>query len=110
GLSHPVTAQEARGHGLKAWPQYAINGDGIVYYPATSGEVPSGNDDRDVRYQLVDIFAPGGLWAQRTNANLMASVTNFAGDTSGGCGSGTFGCGTNSASPPWGWDDGDDLP
>jgi hypothetical protein len=27
-FQHPVTAQEVQGHGLKAYPQYAINGDG----------------------------------------------------------------------------------
>lgn len=110
GLTHPVTAQEAKGHGLKAHPQYDINGDGLVYYPSTVAESPSSGDDRDVQYKLVDIFAAGGLWAQRANASLFASLGTFAGDTSGGCGSGTFGCSANSANAPWGWDDGNDLP
>lgn len=109
-FQHPVTAQEAQGHGLKAYPQYAINGDGIVYYPSTSAETPSGADDRDVQYKLIDIFASGGLWAQRENTDLFASLGTFAGDTTGGCGTGTYACGTNSANAPWGWDDGDDLP
>ncbi|MEV6489088.1 hypothetical protein AB0M20_10720 [Actinoplanes sp. NPDC051633] len=109
-FTHPVTAQERGGHGLKAWPQYDINGDGIVHYPSTTGEVPAGNDDRDVRYQLVDIFAAGGVWAQRNNGSLFAALGTFAGDTSGGCGQGTFSCGTNSANAPWGWDDGNDVP
>jgi hypothetical protein len=107
---HPVTAQQAQGHGLKAHPQYAINGDGVVYYPSTVAEAPSGGNDRDVRYQLVDIFAAGGLWAQRANAELFAHLGTFAGDDSGDCGVGTFDCGLNSANAPWGWDDGDDLP
>lgn len=111
GLAHPVTAQESKGHGLKAWPQYDIaGGDGIVYYPSTTAEVPSNYNDRDVRYGLVDIFATGGLWAQRANASLFANLGTFAGDTSGDCGSGTWDCTTNSANAPWGWDDGDDLP
>ncbi|REF98182.1 hypothetical protein DFJ67_4196 [Asanoa ferruginea] len=110
GFSHPVTAQEAKGHGLKAHPQYDINGDGLVYYPSTVAESPSNGDDRDVQYKLVDIFAAGGLWAQRANASLFASLGTFAGDTTGGCGSGTFGCSANSANAPWGWDDGNDLP
>jgi hypothetical protein len=105
-FQHPVTAQEVQGHGLKAYPQYTINGDGIVYYPAAQGETPSSGNDRDVRYELIDVFAAGGLWAQRGNSSL----GTFAGDTSGGCGVGTFSCGTNSANAPWGWDDGDDLP
>lgn len=110
GFQHPVTAQEAKGHGLKAYPQYNINGDGIVYYPSTVAETPSSGDDRDVRYQLIDIFAAGGLWAQRANTSLFASAGTFAGDDSGDCGAGTYDCTTNSANAPWGWDDGNDLP
>ncbi len=91
-FQHPVTAQEAQGHGFKAWPQYSINGDGIVYYPSTTAETPSGANDRDVKYALIDIFAPGGLWAQRSTSSLFASL------------------GANSANAPWGWDDGNDLP
>jgi hypothetical protein len=109
-VDHPVTAQEARGHGLKAYPQYAIDGDGIVYYPATVAETPDGADDRDVRYALIDIFAGGGLWAQRDNPSLFAHLGTFAGDGSGDCGTGTWSCGINSANAPWGWDDGDDVP
>jgi hypothetical protein len=110
-FQHPVTAQERGGHGLKAWPQYNIDGDGVVYYPSLSvSESPGNANDRDVRYRLIDIFADGGLWAQRNNANLFASLGTFAGDTSGGCGTGTFSCGTNSANAPWGWDDGNDAP
>ncbi|SDT32699.1 hypothetical protein [Actinoplanes derwentensis] len=109
-FQHPVTAQERGGHGLKAWPQYDINGDGIVYYPSlTVSEAPASADDRDVRYQLIDLFAGGGMWAQRDNATLFASLGTFAGDTSGGCGVGTYSCGTNSANAPWGWDDGNDA-
>jgi hypothetical protein len=107
---HPVTAQEAKGHGLKAYPQYNINGDGVVYYPSTVAETPSDGNDRDVRYQLVDVFASGGLWAQRANANLFANLGTFAGDDTGDCGVGTFDCSINSANAPWGWDDADDLP
>ncbi len=109
-FTHPVTAQEAKGHGLKAHPQYDINGDGIVYYPATVAETPGSGNDRDVRYQLIDIFAAGGLWAQRAVTSLFASLGTFAGDDSGDCGAGTYDCTTNSANAPWGWDDGNDLP
>ncbi|WP_433797559.1 hypothetical protein [Actinoplanes sp. CA-252034] len=110
-FQHPVTAQERGGHGLKAWPQYDIDGDGIVYYPSLSvSEAPGDANDRDVRYRLIDVFADGGLWAQRNNSSLFASLGTFAGDTSGGCGTGTFSCGTNSANAPWGWDDGNDVP
>lgn len=109
GFSHPVTAQEAKGHGLKARGGYDINGDGVIYFPATSAETPSHPDDRDVRYALVDVFASGGLWDRR-NTTPFASWGSFAGDKSGGCGSGAIGCSTNAANAPWGWDDGDDAP
>ncbi|MEO3820638.1 hypothetical protein [Plantactinospora sp. B24E8] len=109
-LLHPVTAQERGGHGLKAYPQYSIDGDGIVYYPSTVAETPSDGNDRDVRYELIDIFAAGGLWAERNNPDLFAGLGTFAGDTSGDCGVGTYSCSTNSANAPWGWDDRDDLP
>ncbi|MEU5726243.1 hypothetical protein ABZ783_31095 [Micromonospora sp. NPDC047738] len=107
---HPVTAQEAKGHGLKAYPQYNIVGDGIVYYPSTVAETPSSGDDRDVQYKLIDIFASDGLWAQRANTSLFANLGTFAGDDSGDCGVDTLDCSINSANAPWGWDDRDDLP
>ena len=109
--AHPVTAQEAKGHGLKARPYYDINGDGVIYYPSlTTGEVPEGPNDRSVLYKLVDVLAPGGLWDQRNNTALFAGWGSFAGDTSGGCGAGAISCGTNSANAAWGWDDGNDGP
>ncbi|WP_369372849.1 hypothetical protein AB1046_04740 [Promicromonospora sp. Populi] len=110
GLTHPVTAQEAKGHGLKARPGYDIVGDGVIYYPAGRAEVPEHPDDRNVAYRLVDVQASGGLWAQRANTQLFASAGTFAGDGSGSCGDGGISCTTNSANAPWGWDDGDDLP
>ena len=109
-FQHPATAQEAKGHGLKAYPQITINGDGIVYYPSTVGETPSSGNDRDVQYQLIDLFAADGLWAQRNNTSLFVSLGTFAGDDSGDCGQGTWDCTTDSANAPWGWDDGNDAP
>jgi hypothetical protein len=111
GGLHPVTAQQAKGHGLKARPYYDIDGDGVVYYPSlTTAGVPTGPDDRNVLYKLVDIFESDGLWDNRNNSSLFASFGSFAGDRSGGCGSGTIGCDTNAANAPWGWDDHDDAP
>jgi hypothetical protein len=108
---HPVTAQEAKGHGLKARPGYDIVGDGVVYYPSLSNaQVPTGPDDRHVSYQLLDVFSSGGLWDQRSNSALFAGYGSFAGDKTGGCGSGTIGCDQNAANTPWGWDDHDDGP
>jgi len=110
-LPRPVTAQEAKGHGFKAHPQYRIVGDGVTYYPSTTvAETPEHPNDRDVRYRLIDLFEPGGLWAQRDNPQLFAQLGTFAGDASGDCGRGTWACSTNSANAPWGWDDSDDLP
>jgi len=96
GEDHPVTAQEAKGHGLKAWPYVKLDGDGIKYFPSldTAG-VPTGPDDRKVQYKLIDIFAPGGLWDHRDDKRTFDSFGAFRG---GG------------ANAPWGWDDGDDGP
>jgi hypothetical protein len=122
GLSRMKTVQEAKGHGLKAWPYTSdfngsANQDGIIYYP-TQGEAeyPASGNDRSVPYRLVNILQTNGLWSAALNdanvsgsqAQTFASWGTFKGDTSGGCGSGLKGCSTNSANTPWGWDDGDD--
>ena len=100
GSLHPLTAQEAKGHGLKAYPYYKINGgDGIKYFPSLqTAEVPESANDRSVSYRLVSIFATGGLWQQRTNPEFMASP---AGDFLSSVGSG-------GANAPWAWDDQND--
>jgi len=101
GEMHPVTAQEAKGHALKAWPYFAIDGDGIKYFPsATVSEQPSSADDRDVKYKLVDVFETGGLWDQRNNTQLFSSP--------GGGFLSSYGDGN--ANAPWAWDDGNDTP
>lgn len=111
GNLHPVTAQQAKGHGLKARPYYDIQGDGVSYYPSlTVAEVPAGPNDRGVRYKLVDILQPFGMWGHRGTASLFASSGTFAGNSSGGCGAGPTACDNNAANAPWGWDDHDDVP
>jgi len=112
GEAHPVTAQQSKGHGLKAWPYYDIaGGDGVIYFPsATTAGVPSGPNDRHVPYRLVDIFEPAGMWEQRYNSALFEQFGAFAGDSSGGCGSGAITCTHPSAHAPWAWDDGNDGP
>jgi hypothetical protein len=102
GQPHPVTAQEAKGHGLKANPYYKINGDGIKYLPALDfiAEAPANADDRDVKYKLVNIFETSGLWDQRFNTTLFNSAD-------GGFKSSY---GNGSANAPWAWDDGNDVP
>lgn len=95
----PTTRQEAKGHGVKAWHGGTFpGGDGIVYYPLAGGRVPSGGNDRNVGYQLVDVFAAGGLWAHRNDGQTFASWGRFRGDN------GT----DNAAHAPWAWDDDDD--
>ena len=122
GVNRPKTVQEAKGHGLKAWPYTsdfdgAANQDGIIYFPTRgAAEYPTSGNDRFVPYRLVDIHAANGMWAAALNdANLSSASAQtfdswgtFKGDTSGGCGSGLKSCSTNSANAPWGWDDGDD--
>jgi hypothetical protein len=101
GRLRPIIAQEAKGHGLKAYPYVKINGDGIIYWPSkdTAG-VPISNYDGNCTYKLVDIFTPGGLFEQRTNRQL------FAAD--GGSFLSSYGSGN--ANAPWRWDDKDDTP
>ena len=122
GINRPKTAQEAKGHGLKAWPYISSftgtsRQDGIVYYPTQgTAEVPSSGNDRSVLYRLVDINATNGMWAAALNDAALpagqgptfASWGSFKGDESGGCGAGWKTCSTNSANAPWGWDDGND--
>ncbi len=101
GRLHPVTAQESKGHGLKAWPYYKLIGDGLKYFPTmNTAESPSGNDDRDVKYKLVDIFETNGFWARRFNAESFKDNGRAFLRT----------VGSGGAHTPWGWDDKDDLP
>jgi hypothetical protein len=124
GVSRPLTVQQAKGHGLKAWPfagdfRGRQDEDGIIYYPSrTLSEVPQSGNDRVVRYRLIDVFAPGGLWdhqlreagLSRGSAETFAAWGTFKGDEGGGCGSGTKTCKEDAAHAPWGWDDHDDGP
>ncbi|OIJ68645.1 hypothetical protein WN71_007020 [Streptomyces mangrovisoli] len=110
----------AEGYLSRERSEYA-SGDGVVYYPGSTAEVPDSANDRDVQYTLTDIFASNGMWANRGLTSLFATTNNFAGDDSGNpygakCGAGgVLGpangtCDTDAANPPWAWDDGDDLP
>ncbi|MFD7445555.1 hypothetical protein [Streptomyces sp. NPDC059909] len=100
GAGHPASFQEARGHGAYAWDGAAFpGGDGIVYRPSRgAGSVPSGGNDRNATYQLVDIMAGGGLWERRDNAETYASWGAFRGDNGK----------DNAAHAPWAWDDAND--
>jgi hypothetical protein len=99
GSPHPTTRQEAKGHGVYAWNGSDFpGGDGVVYYPSGTAEVPAGGNDRSVGYRLVDTFATGGLWARRYDSITYAGLGTFRGDN------GT----DNAANTAWGWDDQDD--
>jgi hypothetical protein len=109
GELHPVTAQQAETHALKAWPYYRIEEQGVVYYPSlTTAEVPSGPNDRHVQYRLRDVLEPGGLWQRRADAQLFSRFGRYAGNASGGCGQSAIWCVKNAAHAPWAWNDHDD--
>ena len=63
---------------MKAWPGYKIIGDGIKYYPSlTIAEAPENNDDRNVKYKLVNIFEANGFWARRFNTSFLINNTSL---------------------------------
>jgi hypothetical protein len=110
GALHPVTAQEAETHALKAWPYYRIEQQGVVYYPSLDqAELPAGPNDRHVLYQLHDLLAQNGLWQRRGDRRLLTARGEFPGNRSGGCGEAAIWCVRNAAHAPWAWDDHDDL-
>lgn len=100
GALHPVTAQQSKGHGIKAYPDVQIEGgDGIKYWPSVDvAEAPSSPNDRAVKYKLVNIFEEDGLWDHRNDPQTFHSFGVFRGDNGS----------NNSANAPWKWDDGDD--
>jgi hypothetical protein len=98
GSFHPVTAQEAKGHGMKAWPDISIGGgDGVIYYPYLSlSEQPTDIYDNHVGYTLVDMFASNEIWDQRDTPYFFNISDQILGDNGSG------------ANPPWRWDDWND--
>jgi hypothetical protein len=116
-IVRPKTFQEAKGHGLTALPpswQNFAGGDGVIYFPGGIGEVPTSGNDRDVQYELIDLFAPRGLWElqlQEINAGSLTFQTwgVLNGDETGSCGDGNATCASDKANAPWGWDDGSIL-
>lgn len=118
---HPIVFVEDQGHGVKGdydWNKDNFPGnDGVIYkprgivrlgsddeyYPEGIAEEPSGRDDRDVGYALIDIGVQGDLWDRRFNIgdnDTYGAFGKFRGDDYV----------DDSANPPWGWDDGDDGP
>ncbi len=97
--AHPSTFQEAKGHGLYGWNGNGFpGGDGVIYKPSGSPEVPSGGNDSSVGYGLTNIFGSGGMWERRNDSRTYASWGTFRGDNYK----------DNAANAPWGWDDSDD--
>lgn len=122
GINRVKTAQEAKGHGLKAWPYIAnftgaASQDGVVYFPTTGAAgYPASGNDRSVAYRLADLNAANGMFAAALSDAIQPASQaltfhtwgTFRGNDSGGCGSGLKTCASNSANAPWGWDDGND--
>ena len=98
------TSQEWGGHGFGCYPAYVNEGDdAVVYYPgkgsATVSGIPPFIPDAThvkVPYGLVNIHAPGGLWAHRYDPKVFDPNQKWL-TMVGGHGN-----------PPWAWDDGDD--
>jgi hypothetical protein len=114
---HPLTAQEAKGHGLLAWPEVEDftgepDQDGVIYRPFGDPGIPDSANDRSVSYELIDILAPGGLWQKQITFEdeTYGAWGTFRGDTGGGCGDSGGECATDAAHAPWRWDDEDDGP
>lgn len=108
---HVELGIEARGHGMyrkEAVYTTDFNGHGIIYYPATFGQVPLSSNDRDVKYGLLSIDP---LWDRRFDyggSNPYQSYGIFNGDTSGSCGDFLIPCDIDQARPPWGMYDEDE--
>ncbi|MGW4602268.1 hypothetical protein ACWENS_03125 [Streptomyces sp. NPDC004532] len=100
GAQHPTSVQEARGHGAYAWDGTGFpGGDGIVYAPSRgAGSVPTGGNDHDARYGLIDLTTADSLWGRRDNTETYAKGGAFRGDNGQ----------DNAAHAPWAWDDSND--
>lgn len=123
-MLRPMTSQQARGHGIKAFPNAGDftaepGEDGIIYFPGWNGALPDGGTDYATVYGLRDQFDT--LWPlELADAAVDYKDTDtfyewgvLRGNSSGGCGDGiSLTCKDNSAKMPWKWDDyndGDDA-
>ncbi|GAB6899131.1 hypothetical protein JCM9957A_22210 [Kineosporia succinea] len=78
-----------------------VSGSRVEYWPGATGQVPNDVDIAKPDYELVSIFAPGGLWQHRNCPKTFASWGVFRGDNFN----------ANAANAPWRWDDhSDQLP
>jgi hypothetical protein len=103
---------EARGHGMRGDHKHWGGGDEIWYYSPKDEAGTPGTIDRDERpntkaleYELIDVFAPGGLWDHRFNDKVFRQnkdgkwgfVYRDRTRLRGGA-----------ANPPWSWNDHND--
>ncbi len=93
--NRPISAQQTKGHGCKAYGDMRSQGHRIALY-VPEGEKPMLVDLPAMpidtfTYTLVDIFEPNGLWEQRNNADFFAPNQTIKGDNGSG------------AKPPWRW-------
>ncbi len=97
GIRRAETSQEAKGHGMKAYSKQKPGGnDYVIYYPGNTAERPTDIYDRNVKYQLRDIYRE--LWEKRFNANFLRDGKRFH----------TSVWTNGNADAPWNWDDGND--
>lgn len=116
GLNRFTLYAQARGHGIKGDRKgWGLEGRVIRYFPSkdeteepdeTKYQAGNGGLYQDVKYKLIDLFEPGGLWENKDNSRIFQ--TNRKGqdalvelDDEGRRVAGK-------ANPPWGWDDMDD--
>ena len=106
GTSHPFVYIESKTHAVSGsissgprWEQNFPGGDGVLYFPTGSGQVPVSGDDRTSAYELVDIST---LWGLRDEGSIFTDQ----GIGVGGRFLGNDGL-ANAASPPWRWGDQD---
>ncbi|BDD03842.1 hypothetical protein [Aureibacter tunicatorum] len=100
GSLRVLTTQEAKGHGMKTFPDFKPGGsDYVKYYPSlTISEYPSDDYDRHVKYKLVDIFETNGIWDRRFDTRFLINAKYFPNSFTN----------NGSANTPWNWDDGND--
>ncbi|MGW2552121.1 hypothetical protein [Streptomyces sp. NPDC001635] len=63
-----------------------------------AGSVPTGGNDHDARYGLIDLTTADSLWGRRDNTETYAKWGVFLGDNGQ----------DNAAHAPWAWDDSND--
>ena len=116
GINRFSLYAQARGHGIRGdRKDWGFEKKIIRYFPSKdTAEEPDENKygegngyrHQDVRYKLMDLFEPGGLWENKDNprifqANKKGQDALVELDDDGRRVAGK-------ANPPWGWDDMDD--